>query len=245
MMSSDPRFDVYPDEFEQAQRRRTKWTTCLIGCLAIFVLMMLFVIAAAVWVGRNWRGWTADLGLQVLNQGIDTSDLPAAEKDEVKVQVKRIATGFRDGKISAEQLGTIVQKLAQSPLMPTFVVMAVDKQYFNRSGLSDEEKAQGRKDLKRFARGMIDGKIDQKGIDAIMSHIADRKPDGEWQLRQNVSDADLRAALAEAKSRADEAGIAEEPENVDPSDEFKRIIDEALNEGALGSESEAKEGDTP
>ena len=96
--------------------------------------------------------------------------------------------------------------------------------------MSDDEKAQGRQALKRFARGMIDGKIDQKGIDAVMSHVADRQPDGKWRLRPQVSDADLRAALSEAKSRADEAGIADEPENVDPSDEFKRIIDDALKE---------------
>ena len=64
-----------------------------------------------------------------------------------------------------------------------------------------------------------------------MVHVADRQPDGNWRLRQQVSDADLRAALTEAKAQADKAGIAEEPEEFDPSDEFQRIIDEALNEG--------------
>ena len=115
--------------------------------------------------------------------------------------------------------------------MPSLIVMAVDKQYFERSGLSDEEKAQGRDALKRFARGVIDGKIDQKGIDAVMAHVADQKGDGNWQFRAKVSDADLRAAIAEAKSRADKAGIPAEAETtIDPSDEVKRIIDEALQE---------------
>ncbi len=121
-----------------------------------------------------------------------------------------------------------MQKLFQSPLMPSLVVTVVDKQYFDRSGLSDEEKTQGRQSLNRFARGAIDGKIDEKSIDAVMAHVADRKADGKWQFRPQVSDQDLRAALSDAKSRADAAGIPAAPPNFDPSDEVKRIIDEAL-----------------
>jgi hypothetical protein len=106
--------------------------------------------------------------------------------------------------------------------------MAVDRHYFDRSKLSDEEKAAGRQSLKRFTRGIIDEKIDEKGIDAVMAHIADRKPDGQWELRSTVSDDELRAALTEAKTQADAAGIPEAPQDVNPSDEVKRIIDESL-----------------
>jgi hypothetical protein len=67
-------------------------------------------------------------------------------------------------------------------------------------------------------------------MDSVMMHVADRKDDDHWELRQRVSDEDLRAALAEAKARADEAGVDEAPPKVDPSDEIKRIIDESLNE---------------
>ena len=126
------------------------------------------------------------------------------------------------------KLATIIQKVMQSPLMPTLVVGAVDKQYFASSGLSEDEKAEGRLTLKRFARGVIDKKIDDKGIDKVMSHIADRQSNGSWRLRPQVSDADLRAALAAAKAEADEAGIAAQPEKIDPSDELKKIIDESM-----------------
>jgi 2-hydroxychromene-2-carboxylate isomerase len=116
--------------------------------------------------------------------------------------------------------------------MPMIVVMAVDKHYFDRSGLSDEEKKQGRVALQRFARGVFDKKIDEKGIDSVMMHVADRQGQGNWELRAHVSDQDLRAALAAAKARADEAGIGESPQNVDPSDEMKRIIDESLQQAS-------------
>jgi hypothetical protein len=187
-------------------------------------------VIAGFWISQHWRGWFADIGSQVINQGIDASDLPPQEKVEVKAQVERVAKAFSAGQISNEQASAIVQKLMKSPLMPSIVVMAVEKRYFDRSGLSAEEKVQGRLSLQRFARGVFDEKIDQKGLDSVMVHVADRQGDNKWQLRQQVSDKDLRTAISEAKLRADEAGIPAAPENVDPSDEVKRIIDEALKE---------------
>jgi hypothetical protein len=237
MMASDPQFGAYPDQhgqstfqIEEPPRKRSIWQTCLIGCLAAMGVAVVLAVIAGFWISRHWRGWFADIGSQVVNQGIDASDLPPQEKVEVKEQVERVTKGFREGQITNEQASRIFQKIVQSPLMPMFVVMAVDKQYFDRSGLSDAEKKQGRVTLQRFARGVFDKKIDDKGTDSVMMHVADRKSDNNWQLRQHVSDQDLRAALAEAKARADEAGIGEEPKNVDPSDEIKRIIDESLNE---------------
>ncbi len=230
-MATEHRFEIIPDEGEATPRQRSKWASCLIGCLVVLGVMLVLMIIVAVWVARNWRGWAADFGSQAVNQAIDASDLPPQEKGEVKVQVERMAKALREGQISGEQAGTILQKVFESPLMPALVVAAIDKHYIERSGLSDDEKAQGRVALSRFTRGTIDHKIDKQGLDSVMVHVADRQPDGNWQLRQQVSDADLRAALTEAKVQADAAGIAEEPEEFDPSDEFKRIIDEALNEG--------------
>ena len=60
--------------------------------------------------------------------------------------------------------------------------------------------------------------------------IADRQPNGGWKLRETLTDEQLRAFLKAAKEQADAAAIPEQPESFDPSDEVKRIIDEALNE---------------
>lgn len=92
---------------------------------------------------------------------------------------------------------------------------------------------------------MIQGKIPNEGLDHVMVHVADRRDGGDWRLRQKVSDADLRLALNEAKLQADAAQIPAEAESFDPSDEFKRIIDEALEEGAGGREQEAEKAEEP
>jgi hypothetical protein len=238
-MASDPRFGNNPNRSDQTSfqtfqideppRKRSFWQTCLIGCLGALGVAIVLAVIAGFWVSRHWRGWVAGVGSQAINQAIDQSDLPPQEKIEVKEQVERVTKGFGNGQISNEQAAHIFQKIIESPLMPMVVVTAVDKHYFDRSGLSEDEKRQGRVTLQRFARGVFDKKIDEKGIDSVMSHVAERKGEGDWELRRHVSDEDLRAALTEAKTRADEAKIDEAPPKVDPSDEIKRIIDESLN----------------
>jgi hypothetical protein len=239
-MASDPRFGSNPnqpvlpyDQFGETPQKRSMWQNCLIGCLAVALVMLVLAVIAGFWISRHWREWFAEFGSQAINQGIDSSDLPPQEKVEVKVQVERVAKAFREGQISNEQASAIATKLMESPLMPSFVVMAVERQYFDKSKLSDEEKAEGRASLKRFARGVFDEKIDQKGLDSVMAHVADREADGQWQLRSAVSDDELRRALSEAKTQADAANISAAPENIDPSDEVKRIIDESLNQQEL------------
>ena len=221
-----PRFQI--EDPDRPKRERSWVQTCLIGCLGTLVVMVLLAVVAGVWVSRHWRGWFAGVGAGAINQGIDSSDLPPQEKVEVKEQVERVAKAFREGKITNEQAAAVVRNVFESPLMPSLVVMTVDRSYFNHSKLSEEEKAAGRTTLQRFARGVFDGKIDDKGIDAVLTHVADRSPSDGWHLRSKVSDDDLRAALAEAKTQADAANVSETPPVIDPSDEVKRIIDESL-----------------
>src|SRR6476659_3018871 len=148
-MASDPQFGAYSNQtaphsfqIEEPVRKRSLWQTCLIGCLGVLAVLVVLAVVVGFWVSRHWRGWAAEFGSQAINQGIDSSDLPPQEKVEVKVQVERVAKAFRDGQISNEQASAIIKKLIESPLMPSFVVMAVERNYFDHSKLSDDEKAE-------------------------------------------------------------------------------------------------------
>lgn len=232
-MDSDHRFSAEVSESDpQEKKEKSGWSTCLTGCLIAVLVMIVLIAIALFWVSRNWREWASNYGAQALKQVIDESQLPVQEKVEIKVQIDRVADAVREGRVSREQLGTLMQTMLESPLMTSFVAAAVESQYFDKSDLSDEEKSDGKRTVRRFLRGTIDGKIDQQGIDAAMSHVADREANDNWKLRKQVSDEELRAFLAEAKAQADEAGVAEEPEDVDPSDEVKRIVDEVLGDSA-------------
>ncbi len=228
-MSTEHTFDPYGDTRATEKRPRSWLTTCLFGCLIMFVIGVVLAGAAIYWITQNWRGWASDFGSQVLKQSIEASDLPEQEKQEVQLQVDRVIEAVRDGTLSPDQLGTIFEKLADSPVLTLIIVSTAENKYVEPSDLSEEEKEEARVTIHRFVRGATDGDIPEAEVDEALSHIADRAGDG-WHLRESVTDDQLRAFLATAKAKADEAGVAEEPEEFDPSDEVKRIIDEAMGE---------------
>lgn len=207
---------------------RGRWQSCLIGCLLVFVVLLVIAVLIGFWIARNWRDWTATGAGELVRQAMAESQLPPQEQQEIMVQVDRVGQAFRDHAISAEQFAQLAQKLVESPVMSLAAASMIDRHYFANSGLSEEEKTAGRQTLQRFIRGAIDKQIDQEGIDAAMKHIADRDARGEWKLRERPTDDELRAFLAEASQQADAAGVAEQPAEIDPSEEIKRIVDEAL-----------------
>jgi hypothetical protein len=209
--------------------RRSGWKSCLTGCLIVCVILAVIAILIGLWIRSNWRDIASSVGTTVIAKGINSSQLPVEEKQQIMVEVERIAKAVRDNAISQKQFQVLVNELVESPLMTLVVATAIEQGYIAKSGLTAEEKAAGGVTLNRFIRGALDDKIKEPGIDAAMAHVADRDAGGEWQLRQKLTDDELKAFLAEAKKQADEAGIPEQPAAIDPSEEVKRIVDEALN----------------
>jgi len=207
---------------------RSRWQSCLVGCLIVFVVLAVIAILIGVWVARNARNWAATGVTEVVREAMKDSQLPAQEQQEIMIQVDRVATAFREKKISIEQLGGLAERFGKSPLMSLIVTSTIGKHYFAQSGLSAEEKEQGNVALQRFIRGKIDEKIDDAGVDAAMAHIATRDANNNWELRDKLTDDQLRAFIAEAKKQADAAGIPEQPTDIDPSEEVRKIVDQAL-----------------
>jgi hypothetical protein len=233
----DPRFDSSGEPAREQRYeavpveppRRSCLSSCFYGCLITFVVLVILGGIAAYYISRHWKEWASTIGSAALKETIEATELPAQEKDEIGEQVDRLADAFRRGLITKEQMAEIVQHVVDSPLMTTLAVSAIEKKYISPSGLNDQEKIQARQTLRRFLRGAIDKEIDEEGMNGAMQHVGRRNKDGNWELKDRVTDDELREFLSEAKKLADDAGVPAEPEDIDPSDEFKRIIDKAMN----------------
>lgn len=209
--------------------RRGCLRSCFSGCLWIAVVLAILGAVGGFLLWQNWRNVAANIGSAAVKQTIEASDLPAQEKDEIGVQVDRVADALRDGRLNQQQIEQFVHLLVESPLATSMAVAVIDGKYLDSSGLSDAEKEAGRRTLARFARGVLDNVIPEARRDATLSHLAEKKSDGSWELRDRVSDDDLRAFFAAASAEADNANIAEQPPVIDLSDELRKIVDEALD----------------
>ena len=229
---ADDRFYIDPEE-EAPYKEKSTAAGCLKGCLIVFGVVFVVLLLLTWWVSRNWQRWAADMGADVLNEVVDQSEMPDEEKAEVKVEITRLADAFGEGQISGEQLATAIEQLVESPLFTSIIVSSVEHKYLEPSGLDDEEKTAGRVALRRFVRGMVDKKIAEADFEQAFKMIAEEKGNGEWELRESITDDELRQLIALVEQKSDAAEIPAEVEEVDISDEMRRIVDETLGVGAL------------
>ncbi|MCA9240227.1 MAG: hypothetical protein KDA37_08510 [Planctomycetales bacterium] len=212
---------------------------CLKGCLIVLVLLIIGGAILAYVTYKNAGAWMGGLLEAGVNAAVDGSGLPDAEKAEVKAQLERVTGGLKDGSVTLEQMGQVMEGFMNSPLMPAMYAVALDAKV-DESGLSDEDKAAAKSSFQRYGSGLVNDQVDATTFEQVVQHVADKDQNGNWKLREPLSDADLQAAAEAAKTAADDAGVAEEPEAVDLSGELKKIID-----GVLGGDAPALDVPAP
>jgi hypothetical protein len=223
------KFEIEPEEnYRREEGGRGCAGGCLKGCFIMLLLMVVIIAVLAYVVSQNWREWAASFADAIAIPGaLDATNLPEQEKQEIHVELRRPLDALRTGELKSDQIGDLIEAIVESPLLPTLALSVLDATYFEKSNLAPGEIAAGRLALRRFARGVIDNKIGEQAVERVLSHIADRDGD-QWVFREQVSDDDLRDLIITAAQEADATGVPEQVEEVDPSDEIRRLIDAVM-----------------
>lgn len=219
----------------------------LVGCGVVLAILVILAAIGGFIVATNWRSWTASTSTKMIDSMLTEAQIDPAEHAEIMVHINSVMERFENKEITVEQIGRIVEELAESPVIPAALVIGLDKLYITSSGLPEEERAQARIDLTRFTQGLFDETIEPKAIDEVLEPVITNTPDKDdiklnLKLDENgrtitalrsadeVSDEELRTLIATAKAKADEAGVGLAPPPVDLSDEIERAIGIALGE---------------
>jgi hypothetical protein len=222
----------------------------LLGCLGVFVVCVI-LCAGSVWnVQQNAGKWVAGMVREVIVATVNASEIPAGEKAEVIAQIDRVADAYKQGRIRAEDLEPMMQKLEKSPAFLMMQTWGLEQAYIEPSGLSDEEKEQGRRTIERAFRGLVEQKITQdefRGVVPQQPGQADVKIDNGKTVvkasrgqRSPLTDEEVRTMLADLKKLADDAEIPDEPFTIDIGDEVKKLVDEVLAARAPAGQAPAK-----
>ena len=198
------------------------------GCGCAAACLLVIAAGIGIWVAMNWKDWAADFGKQVAADAVSKSLLPAEDKARVLKRINQLADDFKAGKVSTQQLGKVMEQIAQSPLLPLGLVMAADEKYVKPSGLSNEEKDAARRTLQRLARGAFEKSIPENDTQEVMKLVTDHESNGNERLKERLSDDELKAFLEKAKEKADAASVPDEPFDVNIADEIEKAIDKVL-----------------
>lgn len=222
----------------------------LLGCLGMFVVCVILCAGSVWYVRQNAEKWVAGFVREVIVATINGSEIPAGEKTEVIAQIDRVVSAYKQGRIRAEDLEPMMQKLEQSPVFVMIQTWGLEKAYLDPSGLSDEEKEQGRRTIERSFRGLVEQKITQEEFTGVVPQQqgqADLKFDNGKAVvktsrgqRSPLSDEEVRTMLADLKKLADDAEIPDEPFTIDIGDEVTKLVDEVLAPQAPAGQAAAK-----
>lgn len=208
------------------------------GCLIALVIVVVLIAACGVFVAMNWRDWAADLSVQGVEAMLDKSELSEEQRSAIMVKVTDLADEFKDGDVTLEQMKHVGQEIVNGPIIPVAAVYGARKQYIDKSGLSEEEKANADLQMQRLARGVFEKKVSIDELEDAVDQIAVRTRENQWELRDPkvVDDGDVREMITKITALADEKQIPVEPFQVDIAAEVSEAIDRGL--GRLPPEPE-------
>lgn len=219
----------------------------LIGCLTVMGIVLVVLIVGTVFVVRSYRGWIAKGVREASSAALVEMQLDDQEQAEVMGHVQVLLDKYTAKDIDNAQFFGVFEKLVESPLVAAAMVGGIDRLYFGQSGLSDEEKAGARVQLRRYANGLFEKDISPDSVEVVLASVSTTMPDDndiriqyqtgpsgttEYALRSadEVSDEDLRELIRAAGAKADEAGVEANPGEIDISDTVGIAIAEALGE---------------
>ena len=226
-----------PDPFESQDQDRIPEKKGLsgcaiagIGCVVIVVLGLIAVVVGGWWVANNVREFGTDFAVSAMKEGLNELEVPDDQRKRMHDRIDDVGQQFKDGNLEIEQVMAIFKKLSESPILPAGVSLFVKRVYIRDSGLTEEEKAAADIAIQRFSRGVIDNSIPEAKREAVLDMISTRKPDGNREFKQKLTDDELRTFLKAVTETADEAGVPAEVPEINFADEFDKAIDEALDE---------------
>jgi hypothetical protein len=185
------------------------------GCLVAVAIFVVLLVIGGIYVNMNWRNWAASLTQNVSVEVVKNSGLPQDQKDKIKLA----------------DLKKMGDEIASSPLIPLAGVQAARHKYIEPSDMTPEEKAAANRSLQRFARGIHEKKIPQDAIDDVVKPITTLKANGHWELKDKPTRLEVDQFVANAKAKADEAQVPDEPFDLNIAAELKKAIDKALGRG--------------
>jgi hypothetical protein len=209
---------------KKADRPRKRLRSCALGCLGICVISVAICGVSGFIVYKRAPDWAHDAIVAAVND----SDLDPKSKQAVRAQIDRLLKEYKAGNVSNDQLVDALDELGNSPVLVFVLAYTAMEVYVEPSGLSDKEKASAKLAFQRVARGAFDETIDPDELDKALDYISKEDFNGNRQLKNQVSDDELRGLIKECHRAADKAEVPKEPFEVDVVAEVTRIVDRAL-----------------
>ncbi len=171
-----------------------------------------------------------------LHAALTELPLPEQQKKDIIHQTDRLYEAFLDKRITANELGDVVEKLIQGPVLMVGTVYYAVNHQIEISDRSDAQKREARMQVGRMTQAGLAKKFPPDAlepiVDILKAEVDPDKPQSEHQspLKDKLTAQELDDVLVICKQLADDAKIPadDEPYQLDPSVHVRKVVDEIL-----------------
>jgi hypothetical protein len=196
----------------------------------IFSFILLCIgLAGVFWLVQNARGFAESMVTPAIQNVVSQMEIPAQQKKQISARIEELGEDFKAQKISVNELKTILTGVIASPISAAAGTIWFTEQYISKSGLTAAEKKDATLTAKRFAKGLLDTSITNNEANEVMDMISVETPNGETNIKQTLTDKELRDILLKMKTAADAAGIPADVPDINFATEFDKVVDGVLN----------------
>ncbi len=229
----------------------SKTSSCLkvlgIGCLVVIVVCVLAVGAGVYYIKTRGLDLAASAITAVTDSMLKESKLTDSDKEGVRGEISRFTTRLKAGEISMDQMKKLGDTFQQGPLPALFFLQAVATGQLIPPEIPAEESAAARLDAQRLQRAAAEGKVTPQALQEVLKAIPRQegeKPQAESEPadsntasppldytrppKKEITAEDWRPVMALIKKMADDAGIPNEPYQLELTQEIRKVLDEVL-----------------
>jgi len=214
------------------EKKRSFGKPLLIGCFGLLVLVALLVGGGTFWVFTKGKPVVSSWVREKIVDEIKSTGLSETQQAALTSEIDRVTEAFKQGEISFEDLMRILEGLEQSPALSALKYYKAQGNPLDRPTITDAQREAAMLTIRRFIFGVFDERIPDTAVeDLIDPFILDSsrgKGIDELEFRSDITDDELFAALAKAKTLSDDAGIPEHNLSPDIAREVREIINRIL-----------------
>jgi len=199
-----------------------------IGCGIFAVILLIMGGVGIYWAAQNIRGIAADAITPALQEAVSEMEIPEDQKKQISTRIGEIGKDFKEQKLSLNDLEKLIKGVVESPIAGAAATIWFTNQYINKSGLSEDEKAEAIITTKRFAYGLLDKTITEQQATEVMDLITVKQNNGQTTYKETLTDKELTEILTKMKDAADGANVPAEVPEINFANEFDKVIEKTL-----------------
>jgi hypothetical protein len=192
----------------------------------VLILLSVLVVAGVWYAVSNLKGWLADVGREGVVAVVEQSHIPRHEKSEVVEQIDRVVAAYKAGEIGDDEMEDLLSRLGDSPALAYITLYGIEESYLEQSSLPAAEQDALRLQMRRSLYALTEKMISFEAFQTVVPFDGHGEPLGLPAEEVNEM---VRDWTHDLKGLCDEAGVTNDPPEVDVGDEMKKLVDGLLS----------------